>query len=74
MAANGIEPKIKARVTVRANIDRLAWCRGTHRSLHVLAKRIVTTVGSSQTANDVFANPDDISKTVLAKALTEQEW
>ena len=60
VARNGIELKIKARVTVRANIDRLVGGAG---------EGIVTTVGSSESHNDVLANPDDISKTVLGKGL-----
>ena len=69
VAANGIELKIKARVTVRANIDRLVGGAGEPTIIARVGEGIVTTVGSSQSHNDVLANPDDISKTVLGKGL-----
>ena len=69
VAKNGIELKIKARVTVRANIDRLVGGAGEPTIIARVGEGIVTTVGSSQSHNDVLANPDDISKTVLGKGL-----
>ena len=69
VAANGIELKIKARVTVRANIDRLVGGAGEPTIIARVGEGIVTTVGSSESHNDVLANPDDISKTVLDKGL-----
>ena len=69
VAANGIELKIKARVTVRANIDRLVGGAGEPTIIARVGEGIVTTVGSSQSHTDVLANPDDISKTVLGKGL-----
>ena len=64
VAKNGIELKIKARVTVRANIDRLVGGAGEPTIIARVGEGIVTTVGSSESHNDVLANPDDISKTV----------
>ena len=69
VAKNGIELKIKARVTVRANIDRLVGGAGEPTIIARVGEGIVTTVGSSESHNDVLANPDDISKTVLDKGL-----
>src|SRR5574344_1634087 len=69
VAKNGIELKIKARVTVRANIDRLVGGAGEPTIIARVGEVIVTTVGSSESHNDVLANPDDISKTVLGKGL-----
>ena len=69
VAANGIELKIKARVTVRANIDRLVGGAGEPTIIARVGEGIVTTVGSSENHKDVLANPDDISKTVLGKGL-----
>src|SRR5574344_1620660 len=69
VAKNGIELKIKARVTVRANIDRLVGGAGEPTIIARVGEGIVTTVGSSSNHNDVLANPDDISKTVLGKGL-----
>ena len=69
VAKNGIELKIKARVTVRANIDRLVGGAGEPTIIARVGQGIVTTVGSSESHNDVLANPDDISKTVLGKGL-----
>ncbi|MBB5335584.1 flotillin-like protein FloA [Pectinatus brassicae] len=69
VAQNGIELKIKARVTVRANIDRLVGGAGEPTIIARVGEGIVTTVGSSISHSDVLANPDDISKTVLGKGL-----
>lgn len=69
VAKNGIELKILARVTVRANIDRLVGGAGEPTIIARVGEGIVTTVGSSASHKDVLANPDDISKTVLDKGL-----
>ena len=69
VAKNGIELKIKARVTVRANIDRLVGGAGEPTIIARVGEGIVTTVGSSANHKDVLANPDEISKTVLGKGL-----
>ena len=69
MAINGIELKAKAKVTVRANIDRLVGGAGEETIIARVGEGIVTTVGSSQTHKDVLENPDTISKTVLSKGL-----
>ena len=69
VAMNGIELKIKARVTVRANIDRLVGGAGEPTIIARVGEGIVTTVGSSASHGEVLANPDGISKTVLGKGL-----
>lgn len=69
VAKNGIELKVKARVTVRANIDRLVGGAGEATVLARVGEGIITTVGSSADHKDVLANPDHISKMVLSKGL-----
>lgn len=69
VAKNGIELKVKARVTVRANIDRLVGGAGEATVLARVGEGITTTVGSSSDHKDVLANPDHISRTVLSKGL-----
>ena len=69
VAINGIEVKVVARVTVRANIARLVGGAGEETIIARVGEGIVTTVGSSQSHKDVLENPDKISQTVLAKGL-----
>lgn len=69
IAKDGIELKAKARVTVRANIDRLVGGAGEQTIIARVGEGIVTTIGSSLTHKDVLENPDRISKTVLSKGL-----
>jgi len=69
VAKDGIELKVKARVTVRANIDRLVGGAGEPTIIARVGEGIVTTVGSAETHKDVLENPDRISATVLDKGL-----
>ena len=69
IAKDGIELKAKARVTVRANIDRLVGGAGEQTIIARVGEGIVTTVGSSVSHKEVLENPDSISKTVLEKGL-----
>lgn len=69
VAQNGIELKVRARVTVRANIDRLVGGAGEATIIARVGEGIVTTVGSSEQHTDVLENPDHISRTVLNKGL-----
>lgn len=69
VAKNGIELIIKARVTVRANIDRLVGGAGEPTIIARVGEGIVTTVGSAEKHTDVLENPDEISRTVLGKGL-----
>ncbi len=69
VAKNGIELKVKARVTVRANIDRLVGGAGEQTIIARVGEGIVTSVGSAANHSEVLENPDHISKTVLQKGL-----
>lgn len=69
VAKNGIEVIVKARVTVRANIERLVGGAGEETIIARVGEGIVTTVGSSTSHETVLENPDLISKTVLSKGL-----
>ncbi len=69
IAKNGIELRAKAKVTVRANIDRLVGGAGEETIIARVGEGIVTTVGSSLSHKDVLENPDSISRTVLGKGL-----
>ena len=69
VAQDGIELLVKARVTVRTNIDRLIGGAGEATVLARVGEGIVTTVGSSASHSGVLENPDDISKLVLSKGL-----
>ena len=69
VAMNGIEVVVKARVTVRANIERLVGGAGEETIIARVGEGIVTTVGSADTHKAVLENPDSISKTVLKKGL-----
>jgi len=69
VAKDGIEVMVKARVTVRANIERLVGGAGEETIIARVGEGIVTTVGSSNSHKEVLENPDSISKTVLDKGL-----
>ena len=69
VAQNGIELKVRARVTVRANIDRLVGGAGEATVIARVGEGIVTSVGSAGDHSQVLENPDEISKTVLNKGL-----
>lgn len=69
MAMNGIEVKARAKVTVRANIERLVGGAGEETIIARVGEGIVTTVGSAVKHTDVLENPDSISKMVLKKGL-----
>ncbi|TQS74580.1 UPF0365 family protein [Ornithinibacillus gellani] len=69
IAMDGIEVKALARITVRANIDRLVGGAGEETVIARVGEGVVSTIGSSQTHKQVLENPDSISHTVLAKGL-----
>jgi uncharacterized protein YqfA (UPF0365 family) len=69
VAKDGIQVKATARVTVRANIDRLVGGAGEETIIARVGEGIVTTIGSADTHKMVLENPDSISKTVLGKGL-----
>lgn len=69
VAMNGIQLKVKARVTVRANLDRLIGGATEETIVARVGEGIVTTIGSAAAHKNVLENPDMISKTVLSKGL-----
>jgi len=69
VAIDGIEVRVMARVTVRANLDRLVGGAGEETIIARVGEGIVTTVGSSNSHKAVLENPDSISRTVLSKGL-----
>jgi uncharacterized protein YqfA (UPF0365 family) len=69
VAKDGIEVMARARVTVRANIDRLVGGAGEETIIARVGEGIVTTVGSAVTHKQVLENPDRISESVLEKGL-----
>ncbi|TDL34501.1 UPF0365 family protein [Jeotgalibacillus sp. S-D1] len=69
VAMNGIEVKAKARITVRANIERLVGGAGEETIVARVGEGIVSTIGSSEDHKKVLENPDLISQTVLGKGL-----
>jgi len=69
IAKNGIELVARAKVTVRANIDRLIGGAGELTVIARVGEGIVSTIGSSSSHEEVLENPDKISKIVLNKGL-----
>jgi uncharacterized protein YqfA (UPF0365 family) len=69
VAKDGIELLSKAKVTVRANIERLVGGAGEDTIIARVGEGIVTTVGSAPVHADILENPDSMSKTVLNKGL-----
>ncbi|QOJ01821.1 MAG: flotillin-like protein FloA [Phycisphaeraceae bacterium] len=69
VAQDGIQLRAKARVTVRTNIARLVGGATEETIIARVGEGIVTTIGSANTHKEVLANPDQISKTVMAKGL-----
>lgn len=69
VAMNGIEVKVKARITVRANIERLVGGAGEETIIARVGEGIVSTIGASSMHTDVLENPNLISRTVLTKGL-----
>jgi len=69
VAKNGIQLKVKARVTVRTNIQRLVGGATEETVIARVGEGIVAAIGAAETHKDVLEQPDKISKTVLAKGL-----
>ncbi|MDR1389014.1 MAG: flotillin-like protein FloA [Treponema sp.] len=69
VAKDGIQLQVKARVTVRANIERLVGGATEETIIARVGEGIVTTIGSSESYKSVLENPDTISRTVLSKGL-----
>ncbi len=69
VAKDGIELKVKARVTVRTNIERLIGGATEETIIARVGEGIVTSIGSANNHKEVLENPDNISKTVLKRGL-----
>lgn len=69
VARDGIELISTARVTVRANLERLVGGAGEETIIARVGEGIVSSIGSNESHKDVLKEPDQISKTVLAKGL-----
>ena len=69
VAKDGIQLKAKARVTVRANIERLVGGAKEETIIARVGEGIVSTIGSADSHKKVLENPDEISRTVLDKGL-----
>lgn len=72
VAKNGIQLKVKARVTVRANINQLIGGATEETIIARVGEGIVSAIGSSETHLEVLENPDRISKAVLGRRLDSQ--
>ncbi len=72
IAQNGIQLKVKARVTVRANLQQLIGGAAEETIVARVGEGIVSAIGSAATHADVLENPDRISKAVLARRLDSQ--
>ncbi len=69
VARDGIGVKVRARVTVRSNLNRFVGGATEETIIARVGEGIVTSIGSAVSYKDVLENPDRISKTVLAKGL-----
>ena len=69
VAKNGIQLKVKARVTVRTNLYQLIGGAGEETIIARVGEGIVSAIGSAEKHSDVLENPDVISKTVLGRRL-----
>jgi uncharacterized protein YqfA (UPF0365 family) len=69
IAGDGIQLRVKARVTVRTNLDRLVGGATEETIVARVGEGIVTTIGSAKSHMEVLENPDRISKLVLGRGL-----
>lgn len=69
VAKDGIQVKVKARVTVRTHLDRFVGGAKEETIIARVGEGIVTTIGSAESYKTVLESPDSISKTVLARGL-----
>ncbi len=72
VAKNGIQLKVKARVTVRANLNQLIGGATEETIIARVGEGIVSAIGSADSHTQVLENPDRISKAVLARRLDSQ--
>jgi uncharacterized protein YqfA (UPF0365 family) len=69
VARDGIGVRVRARVTVRSNLDRFVGGATEETIIARVGEGIVTSIGSAASYKEVLENPDRISKTVLQKGL-----
>jgi uncharacterized protein YqfA (UPF0365 family) len=69
VAKDGIQLNVKARITVRTNMDRYVGGAGEPTIIARVGEGVVAAIGGSENYKEVLENPDHISKTVLAKGL-----
>jgi uncharacterized protein YqfA (UPF0365 family) len=72
IARNGVELRVRARVTVRTNLERLIGGATEETIIARVGEGIITAIGSSDTHLEVLENPDRISKAVLERGLDAQ--
>jgi uncharacterized protein YqfA (UPF0365 family) len=72
VAKDGIRLLVKARVTVRTNLEQLVGGAGEETIIARVGQGIVSAIGSSATYKDVLENPDHISRRVLESGLDSQ--
>jgi uncharacterized protein YqfA (UPF0365 family) len=72
IAKNGVELKVRARVTVRTNVEQLIGGATEETIIARVGEGIITAIGSSKSHLEVMEHPDKISKAVLARGLDAQ--
>jgi uncharacterized protein YqfA (UPF0365 family) len=72
IAKNGVELKVRARVTVRTNLDSLIGGATEETIIARVGEGIITSIGSANKHLEVMENPDSISRAVLKKGLDAQ--
>jgi uncharacterized protein YqfA (UPF0365 family) len=72
VAKNGVELKIRARVTVRTNLQQLIGGATEETIIARVGEGIITSIGSSESHFEVMEHPDTISKAVLQRGLDAQ--
>ncbi len=72
ISKDGVELRIRARVTVRTNLEQLIGGATEETIIARVGESIISSIGSSDKHQDVLANPDRISKAVLERGLDAQ--
>lgn len=72
IAKNGVELRVRARVTVRTNLEQLIGGATEETVIARVGEGIITSIGSAESHNEVLENPDRITKAVLSRGLDSQ--
>ena len=72
IAKNGVELRVRARVTVRTNLEQLIGGATEETIIARVGEGIITSIGSAESHKQVLENPDRITKAVLARGLDSQ--